>query len=94
MLTTSPCIFAESLMEKEFKKVYLNERYFKYYNIFGWFFRTRQFDYMSIGFILLRYDLTIKFWSSIYFIGHITCFFFIFLGMFLKSLRKIPIKVE
>ena len=87
MLTTSPGIYAESLMEKEFKNEYLSEKYFKYYHIFAWFFRTRLFDYMSIGFILLKYDLTIKFWSSIYFIGHISCFILILFGLILKKIR-------
>ena len=87
MLTTSPCILAERLMEKGLKSR-LNPRYHKIYDLFTWFFRTREFDYMSIGFILLRFDLTIKFWKSVYFIGHVTSLFFIILGYILVRLKK------
>jgi hypothetical protein len=87
MLTTTPCIIAENLMEKGLKSR-LNPRYHKFYDFCTWLFRTREFDYMSIGFILLRFDLTIKYWKSVYFIGHLTSLFFIVLGFILVKLRK------
>ncbi|CAF0874634.1 unnamed protein product [Brachionus calyciflorus] len=71
MLTTSPCILAENLMNKGLKKKYLNEKFYKVYDFATWFFRIREFDYMSIGFILLSYEETMKFWRSVYFIGHV-----------------------
>lgn len=88
MLTTSPCILAENLMDKGFKRRFLSEKYFKYYNFCTWFFRTRLFDYMSLGFILLSYDATIRFWKSVYFIGHLSCAFFIILGFSLLKFAK------
>jgi hypothetical protein len=88
MLTTSPCILAENLMEKGFKQVYMNPRYERVYNFCSWLFRTRQFDYMSIGFILLNYEMTIKYWKSVYFIGHVVCLVFILIGYSLRRTSK------
>ena len=85
MLTTSPCILAENLMDKGFKRKFVGEKFYKVYNWATWLFRTREFDYMSIGFILLSYDETIKFWKSVYFVGHLMCLFFILLGFFLSK---------
>lgn len=87
MLTTTPCMLAESYMEKGLKR-HLNQRYHRIYDICTWFFRTREFDYMSLGFILLRYDLTIRFWKSVYFVGHVASLFFIILGIILIKLQK------
>lgn len=88
MLTTSPCILAESLMEKGFKKRFLKEKHYKYYDFCTWFFRTREFDYMSMGFILLSYDATIRFWKSVFFVGHFVCLFFVILGYVLVKTSK------
>jgi lysophospholipid acyltransferase 7 len=87
MLTTSPGILAEGLMEKGFKQRFLAPSQHKYYNFCTWFFRTRLFDYMSMGFILLSYDATIRFWRSVYFIGHASCVFFIIIGYVLVKTR-------
>ena len=83
MLTTSPCILAESLMDRGFKRRFLSERHYKYYNFCTWLFRTREFDYMSMGFILLSYEATMRFWRSVYFVGHIVCLVFICIGFVL-----------
>ena len=87
MLTTSPCILAENLMEKGLKSR-LNSRYHRFYDFCTWIFRTREFDYMSLGFILLRFDLTLKFWRSVYFCGHLASLFFIILGYILVKFNK------
>jgi hypothetical protein len=55
------------------------------YKLFQWMFRTRMFDYMSMGFILFQYEDTMNYWRSCYYIGHLTCFFFIILGYLLKK---------
>jgi lysophospholipid acyltransferase 7 len=94
MLTTTPCVIAENILEKEFKNRYLKPAYFKYYEFFGWLFRTRMFDYMSIGFILLTYDATIKFWTSVYFVGHLTCGVLIGLGFLLRYFNRMTRKTK
>lgn len=35
-----------------------------------WFFRVRGFEYMSMGFLLLSFKSTMRYWSSIYFAVH------------------------
>ena len=40
----------------------------------------RSFDYMAMGFLLLRFDYTINYWSSIYFIVHIYTILFLVIG--------------
>jgi len=89
MISTSPCMLAESLLDKYFKKRYVNPKYYKNYdNLMNLLFRGRQFDYMSIGFILLSYEATIKYWKSVYFIGHVFCGFLILTGVLLRLLTR------
>jgi hypothetical protein len=47
------------------------------------------FSYMAIVFLLLRIDMTFKYWNSIYFAGHIVAIILFVLGkIILKSRRK------
>ena len=94
MLTTTPCILAESLMEREFKLEYLSTDHYKYYDFAVLMFRSREFEYMSLGFILLRYDLTMRFWSSVYFIGHAFCALMIVFALVLKCVRLMKRKTH
>ncbi|CAF0735196.1 unnamed protein product [Didymodactylos carnosus] len=87
MLTTTPCIMTENVMEAAVRRRLQNRTYIRIYDFFSWVFRTRQFDYMSMGFILLRFDLTIRYWKSVYFIGHIACLVLYSVGMILLRLR-------
>jgi hypothetical protein len=60
----------------------------KAWNFFLWFFKMQAFAYMAIVFLLLRIDLTFKYWSSVYFAGHIVAVILFFVGKFiLKSHR-------
>ena len=95
MITTSPCIFAEHLMEKEFKNRFLSPKYHKTYDkCMNVFFRGRQFDFMSVGMIYLTYDATMRYWRSIYFIGHIQCALLILFPMLLKLVPKNDRKIK
>ena len=86
-------MLAESLMDKEFKTRYVNPKYYKNYdNLMNVLFRARQFDYMSIGFILLSYEATVKYWKSVYFIGHFVCGFLIFICTLLRLFKKKELK--
>ena len=81
-------MLAEYLMDKEFKKRYVNPKYYKTYdNLMNVLFRARQFDYMSIGFILLSYEATIKYWKSVYFVGHVVCGLLIAIGLLLRLIK-------
>jgi lysophospholipid acyltransferase 7 len=93
LVSTTPCILAESLMERNFKRRFLNPKYFRQYDLLmTYLFRTRQFDYMSIGFILLTWEDTIKYWSSVFFVGHVTCAALIVFAMTLKLVPRDKVK--
>ncbi|XP_078335706.1 membrane-bound acylglycerophosphatidylinositol O-acyltransferase mboat7-like isoform X2 [Crassostrea virginica] len=53
-----------------------------------WFFKMRGFDYMCMGFLLLRLDYTLTYWKSIFFIGHIVTAMFLVTGMLLRKKSK------
>ncbi|KAK3090685.1 hypothetical protein FSP39_013739 [Pinctada imbricata] len=54
-----------------------------------WFFKMRGFDYMCMGFLLLRLDYTLSYWSSIFFLGHVvTIVFLVTAKMFHKKSVK------
>ena len=42
------------------------------YDYFGWFVRMRWFDYLGMGFLLLRIDATLTYWTGVYFAGHLS----------------------
>ncbi|GAV00201.1 hypothetical protein RvY_11085 [Ramazzottius varieornatus] len=46
----------------------------------NWFMRMRAFEYMSMGFMCLTYARTMRYWGSIYFIGHIVATVFLVAG--------------
>lgn len=94
MLTCTPGIWAETFMDKGFKQRFMSPKHYYLFDIFTWFCRSRLFDYMSMGFILLDYESTIRFWSSVYFIGHVYCAFFTILGLLLCQLPKPKVKKE
>ncbi|XP_069695683.1 lysophospholipid acyltransferase 7 [Periplaneta americana] len=61
----------------------------KFWDFFLWFFKMQAFSYMAIVFLLLRVDLTFKFWGSIYFAGHIAAVVLFVVGkLILKARRK------
>ena len=47
----------------------------------NWFLKMRMFDYMNMAFMLLTMEDTIRFWRSIYFIGHLVTLLFFVLGV-------------
>lgn len=57
-----------------------------------WFFKMRGFDYMCMGFLLLRLDYTLRYWKSIYFLGHVVTVLFLVIGMLFK--KKSPKKMD
>jgi len=46
------------------------QRSIKLYDLVAWFARFQWFSYLGMGFQLLSIELTMKFWHSIYYIGH------------------------
>ena len=68
----------------------------KMYDWLAWFARFQWFSYLGMGFQLLSIELTMKFWHSVYYIGHLglPVFYIIGLTFFTPILNKIvPSKV-
>lgn len=42
------------------------------YDWLSWFVRMRWFDYLGMAFLLLRIDATWTYWTSVYFVGHLS----------------------
>ena len=53
-----------------------------------WFFKMRGFDYMCMGFLLLRLDYTLTYWKSIFFIGLVVTAVFLVTGMLFRKKSK------
>ena len=60
--------------------VFKNEKNSHIFDWVNWFLKMRAFDYMCMGFLLLRLDLTLSYWKSIYFAGHVMAAIFIAIG--------------
>ena len=71
LLSTTPCILAENVMEIGVRRrIPANSRLHRVYDICSWMFCTRMMDYMSVGFLLKYVNHTWRYWKSVYFIGH------------------------
>lgn len=53
----------------------------KLYDLVAWFARFQWFSYLGMGFQLLSIELTMKFWHSIYYIGHLGLPIFYLIGI-------------
>ena len=89
-LGSVPFVLAvEDLYERILRRR-LNESQAQSYDSLAWFMRFQWFSYLGMGFQLLSIDKTMKFWSSIFYIGHLVLPVFYLLGMFVvKPLVKI-----
>ena len=63
----------------------LSEQGQRIYDVFGWFVRMRWFDYLGMGFLLLRIDATLAYWSSVYYAGHLSLLIFGVIGVVIVS---------
>lgn len=88
MVSTTPCILAENVMEAGVRRrIPANSPLQRVYDACSWFFRTRMFDYMSIGFILKYFHYTWKYWKSVYFIGHLITLALYLIGLVAIQMR-------
>jgi len=78
----------ERLLRKRLLKSTTNEgnnsstpKSVKLYDIVAWFSRFQWFSYLGMGFQLLSIELTMKFWHSIYYIGHLGLPIFYIIGI-------------
>ena len=73
-------------MEDYYRKIVrsrLSESGQKMYDHVNWFVRMRWFDYLGMGFLLLRIDATWTYWTAVYFAGHLSL-------VILLALDKLP----
>ena len=56
------------------------------YDVIRWFFRMRELEYMSMAFLLLRYDSTLRYWGSIYFAIHVSSLLWFIAALISKKL--------
>lgn len=77
-------ILAEKQMGKLIKP-YLNAKQLYYYDWLSWFCLFRTFDYLSVGFIMLKLDVVWTIFKSNYFIGHIIMVLFTIVPMLIPK---------
>lgn len=87
-LTIPPTLTAEKVMDSAFREG-ANGSIQVAYDWMIWFFKMRAFEYMCMGFLLLRFDHTVAYWASIYFAHHIVIIVFIVVGNVFKKGRAI-----
>lgn len=83
-LTIPLCIAAETAMEATVR-ARLGPRGQSLFDWVHWFLKMRAYDYMCMGFVLLKASDTINYWTSIYFIIHIIAVCCIVVGRVLKG---------
>ncbi|KAG8140499.1 hypothetical protein E2320_003209 [Naja naja] len=86
-LTIPLCLAAEGAMESGFLK-HLSPSGRLWGDWIQWFMKMRAYDYMCMGFVLLTFEDTIRYWSSIYYCIHVGAVFFFLLGTVLGIQRK------
>lgn len=85
-LTIPLCLAAEGAMENGLLK-HLSPAGRLYGDWLQWFLKMRAYDYMCMGFVLLTFEDTVGYWSSIYYCIHMAALFFFLLGNILGGLR-------
>ena len=71
-------VIAETRMSKTIKP-YLNGRLTYWWDWVTWFCLYRSFEYLGVGFMLLKLDAIWRVWKRMYFVGHIFIVLFIVL---------------
>jgi len=78
-LTIPPTLVAEDLMMSAYRRGDQHRGRTRF-DWVCWFFKMRAFEYMSMSFLLLGFTATLRYWWSVYFIGHIVIMMFIIVG--------------
>uniref|UniRef100_A0A1A8SE44 Leukocyte receptor cluster member 4 n=1 Tax=Nothobranchius rachovii TaxID=451742 RepID=A0A1A8SE44_9TELE len=86
-LTIPLCIAAESAMEASVRAK-LGPRGQSIFDWIHWFLKMRAYDYMCMGFVLLKASDTINYWMSVYFVVHIVAVCCIVAGTALKGGKR------
>ncbi|XP_065154385.1 lysophospholipid acyltransferase 7 [Paramisgurnus dabryanus] len=86
-LTIPLCIAAETAMEASVRSR-LGPAGQNIFDWVHWFLKMRAYDYMCMGFVLLKASDTINYWSSIYFVIHIIAVVCIGVGQIMKGGKR------
>ncbi|XP_077323289.1 membrane-bound acylglycerophosphatidylinositol O-acyltransferase mboat7-like isoform X2 [Lithobates pipiens] len=81
-LTIPLCLASEGMMDMGLRR-HLSDSGKLVFDWVHWFLKMRAYDYMCMGFVLLTFSDTVRYWKSIYFAIHILATFFIILGRML-----------
>ncbi|XP_030640467.1 membrane-bound acylglycerophosphatidylinositol O-acyltransferase mboat7 [Chanos chanos] len=86
-LTIPLCIAAETAMEASVRSR-LGPGGQSVFDWIHWFLKMRAYDYMCMGFVLLKAGDTIHYWSTIYFIIHVIAVACLVIGRVAKGKRR------
>uniref|UniRef100_A0A914URM3 Lysophospholipid acyltransferase 7 n=1 Tax=Plectus sambesii TaxID=2011161 RepID=A0A914URM3_9BILA len=86
-LTIPLCTYAEDLIFSVFPKG-TDGRRNKTFQVVWWFIRMRGFEYMAMGFLLLSFESTWRYWSSIYFCCHVVAILAIIFALVMKQVVR------
>ena len=87
-LSVPMVVIAETRMTNAVKP-YLNKSQLDWWYWITWFCLYRSFEYLGVGFMLLRLESIWKVWTRMYFIGHIFILLFIALPFFIPRKKKV-----
>jgi len=85
-LTVPPTMMVNEMFAARFRDGQ-SPRQQKLFDWLCWFFKMRVFEYMCMGFLLLSFEATVGYWSSVYFMWHIWLGLMLVAGTLLASTR-------
>lgn len=83
------CLVVEDLWVRRIRSK-LSPAWQARFDWYSWWMRMRWFDYLGMGFLLLRVDPTMKYWTGVFFIGHLSLPFLYILGLLIANLLHRP----
>ncbi|XP_063798941.1 lysophospholipid acyltransferase 7 [Pseudophryne corroboree] len=91
-LTIPMCLASEGAMDAGLRRR-LSDSGKLVFDWVHWFLKMRAYDYMCMGFVLLTFSDTVRYWRSIYFSIHVLAVFFLILGRVLAVMTpQVPRK--
>ncbi|XP_053546707.1 lysophospholipid acyltransferase 7 [Bombina bombina] len=82
-LTIPLCLASEGAMEFGLRRR-LSDSGKMVFDWVHWFLKMRAYDYMCMGFVLLTFSDTVRYWRSIYFLIHVVAVFILITGWILS----------
>lgn len=86
-LSVPMVVIAETRMTKAIKP-YLNDSLHYWWDWVTWFCLYRSFEYLGVGFMLLKLESIWKVWTRMYFVGHWFILFFMVVPFFIPRKRN------